>query len=184
MALVSSPPLLQAATNAATGGIGGNNNGTLTGGDGSGNARIDLFSIDLALVKQARDLLGTVLANGSNVSPGQEIYFVLYVDNPTVADATSQITDALNEVEFTYVNDSIEIATVPSGSNDTAIWAAAWAPITDVIGVPDDVASFVDTGGLAEKDSLTIGNVSGQANQIFTIPAASLRAIRFRVRVD
>jgi hypothetical protein len=184
IALALGPPQLKAATNAATGGIGGINNGTLAGGDGTGSARIDLFSVNLALVKQARDVGGTVLPDGSSVTPGQEIYFVLYVDNSTVASAPLQITDLLNESEFTYIANSIEVTTVPSGSNDTAIWAGAWTSLTDVLGAPDDGASFIDTGGSAEPDQLTIGEVAGQSNQVVTVPANSIRAIRFRVRVD
>ena len=88
------PPPALGADNTALGGIGGLDNGTLTGGDGSGEARISLFAVDLALVKQARDLSGTVLPDGAPVSPGQELYFVLYVDNPAdVAAADLRITE-------------------------------------------------------------------------------------------
>jgi hypothetical protein len=182
--LALGPPQLNAATNAVTGGIGGINNGTLLGGDGTGTARIELLSVNLALVKQARDLGGVLLADGSNVTPGQEIYFVLYVDNSTVAAAPLQITDLLNELEFTYVANSIESTTVPTGSTDAALWSGIWTPLTDALGAPDDSVSFIDTGGGAEPDQLTIGDVTGQVNQVFTVPANSIRAIRFRVRVD
>jgi hypothetical protein len=182
--LALGPPQLNAATNAVTGGIGGINNGTLAGGDGTGSARIELFTVNLALIKQARDLGGNVLSDGSNVTPGQEIYFVLYVDNSTVASAPLQITDLLNELEFTYIANSLEATTVPTGATDAAIWAGIWTSLTDALGAPDDGASFVDTGGSAEPDQLTIGDVTGQVNQIFTVPANSIRAIRFRVRVD
>jgi hypothetical protein len=182
--LALGPPQLKAATNAVTGGIGGINNGTLVGGDGTGLARIELFTVNLALIKQARDLSGTLLSDGSNVTPGQEIYFVLYVDNSTITSAPLQITDPLNEAEFTYITNSIEVTTVPSSSSDAAIWAGTWTSLTDVLGAPDDAASFIDSGGNAEPDRLTIGDVAGQANQAFSVPANSLRAIRFRVRID
>ena len=184
LALALGPPQLKAATNAALGGIGGINNGTLVGGDGTGTARINLFTVNLALIKQARDLSGTVLSSGSNVSPGQEIYFVLYVDNTADVAAPIQISDVLNESEFTYVDNSLEFTTVPSGSNDAAIWAGTWSSLTDALGGPDDTASAVDTGGGAEKDQITAGDVSGQANQVLTVPAGQIRAIRFRVTVD
>ena len=46
---------IYAATNSATGGFGGINNGTLVGGDGTGRARIEINSVQLALVKEARN---------------------------------------------------------------------------------------------------------------------------------
>ena len=81
-ALIASASVF-AATNSATGGINGLNNGTLIGGDGTGTAQIEINSLQLALVKEARDIAGTVLAANADVNPGQEIYFVLYVDNIT-----------------------------------------------------------------------------------------------------
>ena len=137
------------------------------------------------LVKQARDLAGTVLPDGSNVSSGQTIYFVVYVDNTTSVSADDfRITDLLNEAEFAYIPNSLEITTVATGSNDAAIWAGAWAPLTDVVGGPDDVASITDSGGPAGLDKATFGAVPGQVNQTLTIPGSTLRAIRFRVTVN
>ena len=174
-----------AADNAATGGIGGINNGTLRGGDGTGTARISLFVSNLALVKQARDLLGNVLPDGSDVVSGQELYFVLYVDNPTPAAADDlRITDALNELEFTYIEFSTETTVVPAGSDDATIWAGSWSHVSDTLGAPDDGGSVVDTGGPPGKDRLTVGSVPGQVNQAVDVPGSSLRAIRFRVTVN
>jgi hypothetical protein len=176
---------LLAAENAATGGIGGHNNGTLVGGDGTGKARIELFVADLALIKQARDAAGTVLPDGTDVSPGLELYFVLYVDNPTAAPAEDlQITDALDESSFTYIAGSLEQTVVPSGSGDAAIWAGTWSSLTDAPGAPDDAGSVVNTGGPVEPDRITLGAVAGQPNQTVNVPAGSLRAVRFRVRVN
>ncbi|MCP3978913.1 MAG: hypothetical protein GY716_06220 [bacterium] len=174
-----------AEINSATGGIAGLNNGTLTNGDGSGDAQLAVTALDLALVKQARDLTGAVLAAGANVLPGQEIYFVLYVDNTTsfpVADL--RITDLIDESQFTYVSTSLEQTTVASGSNDAAIWAGTWTGLTDGVGGPDDAASAVDTGGPAAEDSITIGAVPGQANTTVNLSGPNLRAYRFRVTVN
>jgi hypothetical protein len=183
--LLSMPPPARAADNAALGGIGGIDNQTLVGGDGTGEARLTLFSTDLALIKQARDLSGTVLPDGTDVSPGQEIWFVVYVDNPTVVAAgDTRITDALDESDFLYIPDSLEQTVVPSGSNDASIWAGTWTPLTDAVGSPDDGASAVDTGGAPGPDRITLGAVSGQANRNVDVPAGSLRALRFRVRVN
>lgn len=145
---------------------------------------VTVNSVNLALVKQARDLNGIVLPDGSNVSPGQEIYFVLYVDNLTSVSANNiQFTDLINESQFTYVPSTLETSVVPSGSTDATIWTGSWTPITDGLGAPDDTGSVTDTGGTADKDRLTVGAVSGQVNQVMNINRGNLRAYRFRVMV-
>lgn len=174
-----------AATNSATAGIGGLNNGTIANGDGTGPARIEISSVQLALVKEARDLAGNVLATNADVSPGQEFYFVLYVDNITdVAAYRLTIQDAIDETQFTYVADSLEATSVASGADAAARWAGAWAPLTDALGAPDDAAAILDTGGSAGPDLLTVGDVAGQANLFLQVPAQTQWAIRFRVRVN
>jgi len=178
-------PSVFSATNAVTGGIGGINNGTLIGGDGTGPAQITLNVSGLALVKQARDLTGIVLPDNSNVISGQEIYFVLLVDNTSpFAAGDLQITDQLNESEFTYIPDTIEMTVVPTGSDDAAIWGGVWNALSDTLGGPDDSTSILDTGGPADSDRLTVGSVPGQANQALNVPGSSIRAVRFRVRVN
>ena len=103
------------AVNSVTGGIGGIDNGTLRGGDGTGSAQITLNVSGLTLVKQARDLTGNVLPDNTDVVSGQEIYFVLYVDNPTTfAAGDLRIIDQLNETEFTYLPGSLESTIVPT----------------------------------------------------------------------
>lgn len=183
--LLFHPPRADAADNAATGGVGGLNNGTLAGGDGSGEAKISLFTVDLALVKQARDLAGTVLPAGASVVPGQELWFVLVLDNPTpVAAGDLRLTDALDETQFTYVPGTLATTLVPTGSSDADIWAGAWNALTDALGPPDDEASFVDTGGPPDLDRLTVGTEPVQVNRLTDVPAATLRAVRFKVRVN
>ena len=173
------------AVNAVTGGIGGINNGTFRGGDGTGTARITLNVSGLALVKQARDLSGNVLPDGGNVVSGQEIWFVLYVDNVSpISAADLRITDQLNELEFTYIPGTIGMKVVPTGSTDAVIWAGAWTALSDILGGPDDQASILDTGGPADLDHLTVGTVPGQVNQAIDVPGSSIRAVRFRVTVN
>ncbi len=173
------------AVNAVTGGIGGINNGTLRGGDGTGTAQITLNVSGLALIKQARDLTGNVLPDGSNVVSNQELYFVLFVDNTSpFAAGDLQITDQLNELEFTYIPGTVEMTVVPTGSTDAAIWAGTWNALSDTLGGPNDGASILDTGGPADRDRLTVGSVPGQANQTLDVPGSSIRAVRFRVRVN
>lgn len=179
------PASVLAATNSATGGIDGIDNGTLIGGDGSGPAQIEINSVQLALVKEARDLAGNVLAPGANVAPGQEIYFVLYVENITDFSAYRMtLADAIDESQFTYVANSLEATSVVSGSNAAARWAGIWAPLTDALGGPDDEASLLDSGGAAGPDRLTVGEVPGQVNLPLAIPARTQWAIRFRVTVN
>jgi hypothetical protein len=181
----SGPAGVYAATNSATGGINGINNGTLIGGDGTGPAQIEINSVRLALVKEARDLAGTVLAPGANVAPSQEIYFVLYVDNITDFLAYRfTIEDQIDESQFTYVPNSLESTAVVSGSNAAARWAGIWTPLTDAIGGPDDETSVIDSGGPAGLDHVAIGDVAGQANLPLQIPAQTQWAIRFRVTVN
>jgi hypothetical protein len=176
---------LYAATNSATGGMGGLNNGTFIGGDGTGTAQIEINSVQLALVKEARDLAGTVLAANADVNPGQEIYFVLYIDNITdVAAYRLTIQDAIDETQFTAVADSLETTSVVSGADAATRWAGFWTPLTDALGGPDDEASILDTGGPTGPDLLTVGDVPGQANLFLQIPAQTQWAIRFRVRVN
>lgn len=145
---------------------------------------VTVNSVQLALVKQARDLAGAVLAAGANVTPGQTIYFVLYVDNTTAYPASDiQIIDQLDESAFIYQINSIETTVVPTGSNDAAIWAGTWTSLSDIRGTPDDIASITDSGGPAGPDRLTVGAVAGQANQTLNISGNTLRAIRFSVTV-
>ncbi len=142
-------------------------------------------SVQLALVKQARDLSGTVLPDSSNVTSGQVIYFVLYVDNTTAYQAGDlRMTDLINEAEFTYIPNSMATTMVPSGSGDAAIWAGAWTPITDNVGGPDDMGSITDSGGPAGLDRLTSGAEAFQMNQTINIPGNSLLALRFQVIVN
>ncbi len=182
---MTGPAGVHAATNSALGGINGIDNGTLTNGDGTGTAQITLNSVQLALVKEARDLAGTVLAPNADVGSGQEIYFVLYVDN--ITDVTAYrltVEDSINEAQFTYTPNSLETTNVASGSNAAARWAGTWTPLTDVLGGPDDEASILDSGGPAGPDQLSVGDVAGQVNQPLAIPAQTQWAIRFRVRVN
>ena len=182
---VCGPGGVHAAVNSATGGIGGSNNGTFIGGDGTGTAQIEINSVQLALVKEARDNAGTVLAANATVAAGQEIYFVLYVDNITDYEAYRlTIEDAIDETQFTYVANSLETTAVVSGADAATRWAGIWTALTDALGAPDDEASILDTGGPADADYLSVGDVSGQANTFLAIPAQTQWAIRFRVSVN
>ena len=174
-----------AVTNAALGGFGGLNNGTLQGGDGTGTAAVTIEVAALALVKQARDATGAVLPDGAPVAAGQTIFFVLFVDNPTLYPAEDlQITDLLDQSQFTYIPGTLAGTTVATGASDAALWGAAWAPLSDAVGSPDDVASMLDTGVPDGPDRFTLGAVPVQANLMDRVPARMIRAVRFQVRVN
>lgn len=185
LALLVNPPPTEAADNAAKGGIGGIDNGTLAGGDGTGTARVTLTPVDLALVKQARDQAGIVLPDGAPVSPGQTLYFVLYLDNPTLVPASdARILDLLDESQFTYVPGTLTRTLAPSGSTAASIWAGSWSPLTDATGPPDDEACATNTGGPSGPDRITIGADPAQTNLKVDVPPGMLLAIRFQVRVN
>ena len=178
------PPAVQAATNRALGGIGGINNGTITGGDGTGTSEITINSVPLALVKQARDPSGNIIPDGTDVSSSTIIYFVLYVDNPTDADAYDvQIRDQINETQFLYQAGTLATTEVPTGSNDTAIWNGIWIPQFDPQDA--DICSALDTSSPTnpEPDLITCGSDSLQPNPRMPISAGTLKAIRFQVEV-
>ena len=180
--LVGMTPLpVESATNSVLGGIGGINNGTIGGGDGTGTGQFTVNAVRLSLVKQARDNTGVLLPDGATVASGQVIYFVLIIDNTTAAAASDiRLTDPLNESEFTYVPNSMAVTTVASAADP---WGGVWAGVSDSVGGPDDVASIIDSNAIPGLDRITVGNVSGQVNQQLNIPGATLWAIRFQVTV-
>lgn len=177
-----SPPA-RAATNAALGGIGGLNNGTLSGGDGTGTALISIDAVGLPLVKRARDLAGSLLPDGGSAAAGQVIYFVITVENPTNYPAQDiQVSDLLDESQFTYLSGTLETTTVRAGSSDGVLWAATWRPVPDE-GGGQNLATFADSGGPPGRDRLTLGAVPEQPNATLKLPGRTTLAIRFRVMV-
>lgn len=172
------------ATNVATGIIGDGTTVFLSGGDGTGTATFTLESTPLALRKQARSGDGSVLPDNAPVLAGQEIYFVLWVDNPTdFRTASLTLIDQLNESQFEYVPGSLESTTVTSGADDAALWAGTWSALTDALDPATDEASIVDSGPDPGPDRLTVGSVPGQANLELTVAPQSVYAIRFRATV-
>ncbi len=177
------PPDVSAGTNRALAGIGGINNGTITGGDGTGAAAVTINTATLALVKQARDLSGNVMPDGSSVPSGQEIFFVFFVDNYTDTPAFNiTLIDQIDESQFTYIDGTLATTNVPSGSSDTAIWSGSWTFISQDPG--GDIGSIVDSQSDGNRDRITVGNEPSQPNTQLDIPTGTLQAFRFRVRVN
>ena len=177
------PPAASAATNRVLGGIGGINNGTILGGDGTGAAEITINTAQLALVKQARTTTGNVLPDGANVAPGTILYFVLYVDNPTDALAFDvRFIDQINENQFLYQPGTLATTEVPAGSNDATIWGGSWTPLFDPQDA--DVCSALDVSPIdPAPDRITCGSEATQPNPRMPIPAGTLKAVRFQVEV-
>lgn len=143
---------------------------------------VTVNSIKLALVTQARDLDGQLLPDGAKIVPGQEIYYLLYVDNPTPVTAQDlQLTDIIDTNQLKYIAGTLQMTTVPSGSSDAVIWTGAWSSMSDDPGT-DDVASAVQSGA-SERNRIAIGAVAGQANMPVNIDKATIKAFRFRVKV-
>jgi hypothetical protein len=180
--LLAVPFAASAATNSVKAGIGGVGNGTVEGGDGTGSASVTIGQTGLRLRKQARDLAGNPLPDGSAVAASQTIYFLLWVSNPTpfpVGDL--RIVDPLNESEFTYVADSLQGAVAPLAA-EANLWDAVWSPLSDT--GSDDGASAADTGGNVAKDRITLGMGSDRQNREVVIPPLSIVALRFKVQVN
>jgi uncharacterized repeat protein (TIGR01451 family) len=180
--LISILPLpVDSATNVVLGGLGGIDNGTIGGGDGTGTGRFTINAVPLSLVKQARDVSGAVLPDGTAVAPGQTVYFVLMVNNPTDFPAANiRLADPINEAQFTYIADSLEVTTVGTATDP---WSGIWTPVSDTLAGPDDIGSVIDSNGIPGLDRITIGTVSGQVNQPLSIAGSTLWALRFRVVV-
>lgn len=148
------------------------------------SAAVTITSTVLPLLLEARDSSGNVLASNADVVPGQQIYFLLSVDNPTPAQASDlRLSNLLDETQFTYVAGSIETALLPSGTGSAALWSGPWTPLSDALGAPDDIAAFTDSGGAVGADRFSAGAVTGQSNVNLDLPGNRLRAFRFQVTV-
>lgn len=166
-------PAAFAATNTALNSLGGGV--TLTD-----SGVVTVNSSALLLVKQVYDNAGLCLAsspadatcNGGatsvTVAAGSTLKFLIFIKNTSdVAVADVRFTDLLDTsaTGFTYSAGSIKRTandgTAPADSASAAvIYAAANAGTvqTDLLGAPDDLASFVGS-------TLAVGAVTGQVNQ-------------------
>lgn len=168
----------------AMGGIGGLDNGTLLGGDGTGRARFTLHVVDLALSKEARTTRGALLAPEAEVASDQEICFVLYVKNPCQAGSEIRIRDPLDTAAFTYIPNSLEFVIVDDDTTPTGVWSSSWRRLTDRAGPRDDIASAGEADPQTGTQLISVGAIEEQPNRPAQVPAASILAIRFRVRVN
>lgn len=169
-----------AATNTATNAVGG---GVTLADSGA----VTVTSSSLQLVKQVWNGAGTTClasqpadaacnssATSVTVPAGSSVQFMIFVKNTSdvaLTDVRFQDVVDTTGTGFTYTADSIKRtpvdATAPNDTdNATTIHTAANGGTvqTDAVGAPDDYASFVGS-------TLTVGAVSGQANQSLGFPA-------------
>lgn len=140
---------------------------------------ITINSLELAIVKNARHLDGTLLADSAVVPAGTKIYFVIYIDNPTDTDVTDiSIFDTvvLGPGGFAVVDNTFEILNEAgpgidmNAANDTA-WAGTsswnslnWSPQTDT--GSDDYLDW----NVTTPDTLTVGSAGAVANRQLDVP--------------
>jgi len=156
----------------------------------------------LALVKQIWDSAGSnclasipadATCNGSatsvTVPGGTALMMLIYVRNTNSTAVTDvRFQDLLDDsvTGFTYTASSIKqtpndgTAPADTASNAT-ILAAATIAQTDAVGAPDDFASITDSNANGQLDTLTVGAVTGQANQSLAFQANKTFAIVFSV---
>ncbi len=145
--------------------------------------------ITLSIVKQAWLPGGAApLASPVDVPTGMTVVFLIYVKNTTGGQVTDiRITDNLDETGFQYVAGSLfrDDGSLADTATDLDIFNAT-APgtgtnLSDV--VDGDIGSAQDTGGSADVDLITIGQVPAQTNGNLDINGNSTFAIRFQVTV-
>lgn len=175
------------ATNQATdpggGGISLTSSGTVT-----------VSATTLGLVKQVYSAAGVCLASSdtsggadscnSNASSitvpaGTTLKFMVYVRNTTgITLSDVRFQDLLDDSAgaaggFSYTAGSMKYSNSQTSSAlASAIYTATdgGTALTDAVGGPDDLASALDTGGVAARvDKLTFGAVTGQANTTLNI---------------
>ena len=159
-------------------------------------------ALALALVKQVWDSAGVNClasipadstcnssATSVTVATGTALKVMIYIRNTgsgSVSDVRFQ--DLLDDsaTGFTYTANSItrtpNDGTAPADTATNAvILAAATTAQTDAVGAPDDFASITDSNANGKLDKLTVGAVTGQANQSLTFQANKTFAIVFSV---
>jgi len=144
----------------------------------------------LSIVKQAWDLNGSAPLTSLTAPVGSTIAFLIYVRNNTSAAISDlRINDTLDENAFQYLANSLVRTSAALPPSDTAtdlvIFNATATGIGTALtdGIDGDVASALNTGGLADIDRITIGAVSGQANASLTLAGRSTFGIRFKVKI-
>jgi uncharacterized repeat protein (TIGR01451 family) len=169
----------QAAQNKGTGDIAGN-------ADISDSNIIDLTTSTLGLVKRAFLADGTPVVTGTSLPKGSIVKFMIYVNNNTsipVSDVSVQ--DAL-AATFAYQAGTIKVdnsvancaATVCTGAEETAIYAAVNAKTADTDAVDGDTVSYTAAG-----TTINAGN-QHVANGQLDIAANRVWAVMFTVKMQ
>jgi parallel beta-helix repeat protein len=144
----------------------------------------------LSIIKQTW-LPGGAAPLGSpvDIPTGMKIVFLIYVKNTTAGQITDvRITDNLDETGFQYVAGSLfrDDGSITDASTDLQIFNATASGtgvnLSDAVD-PPDIGSAQDTGGLADVDLITVGQVPAQTNGNLNINGNTTFAIRFEVIV-
>jgi len=138
----------------------------------------------LCLASQPADPACNASATTVTVPAGTGLQFLIYAKNTSdVALTDVRFQDALDisATGFTYAAGTIKRTandgTAPADTDTAALIhtaAAAGTLQTDALGAPDDFASYV-------AGNLTVGAVTGQANQILGFPAHKSFGVVFNV---
>jgi hypothetical protein len=179
---------------------GGSPNFTLTDSN-----TVSVTAAAISIVKEARDLSGNILGASTTVPAGSNIYFVLYVDNPTNAVLSDlRMIDAIvtGAGGFTVNNTSFEILnTVASpGIQMTAANITAWSTAGTGAGTWNGLTWNALTAAqgddqldwnLTAANQVTVGNVGASGNTALDVavsgsPASEpyRAAVRFVVTVN
>src|SRR6266571_4009437 len=181
------------------------NQATDPGGGGvslTNSGNVTVTSATLQLVKEVWDSTGSnclasipadATCNSSatsiTVPAGTALKFLIYVKNTSdISLSDVRFQDLLDDsaTGFTYTASSIKRTpndgTAPADTATNAtILAAATTAQTDAVGAPDDFASITDSNANGQLDKLTVGAVTGQANQSLGFLAHKTFAILYTV---
>src|SRR6266704_2612824 len=128
-------------------------------------------------------------ATSVTVATGAAVKVMIYIKNTGTSSVSDvRFQDLLDDsaTGFTYIANSItrtpNDGTAPADTATNAVILAAATPAqTDAVGAPDDFASITDSNANGKLDKLTVGAVTGQANQGLTFQGNKTFAIVFSV---
>lgn len=173
-------PAAHAATNTATGDIGGVN------ADLDDSNTVNLTAQALALVKRAFLVDGTPLTDGAALPRGTVVKFMVYISNPTAFAVNDVSVQDVLAATFGYQTNSIKVDNsvaacvgACSGAQEATIFTAvnAAASLTDAVG--GDVASYT-----AGTTTIDLGNQSVVGNSQLNIAANRVWAALFTVTMQ
>jgi len=158
----------------------------------NGTSNVLEIGIELAIIKEQRDLTGKVIASGAKVAKGQEIYYVLYVWNRANDDNTKQkATDVRIQDDLaltagvTYISPSLQVLNnITIGAGNDPSTEANWTTPANWLVLAWAGASDAIDGDTACKDGNIIKAGKDVAQGQVDIDPRKTYVVRFRVRVN